>query len=404
MAADSSDKDRNAGSSGQASDRVVGRASVPPPRVTATAPANPPATPDPYAPVEYRSRSYRGRPFQDRPPHGPAPRRTGPRRGRRLLVLTVVLVGLLASAAVVAGYLWARRVDENIRREDPFAALQGRPPKVANNAQNILLLGSDSRDPESNAEEGGPRRTDTIVILHIPARQDRVYVVSIPRDLWVPVPRSVDGRGGSTMSKINAAFAWGGMPLAVKTVEDYTGVHIDHVVVVDFGGFVRVTDAVGGVDMTVEQTITSIHPPYRTFTAGHRHFTGEEALDYVRQRYQFPDGDFARMRHQQMFLRALLDKAAGLGTVTNLGALRDFVDSLADTMTVDREFSLVDLGWQLRNLRGEDLVFLVSPHRGTGTVGQQSIVRPDDARARELYEAMARDRLDDWVRVHGAGE
>jgi LCP family protein required for cell wall assembly len=242
------------------------------------------------------------------------------------------------------------------------------------------------------------------VILHIPADQQRIYVVSIPRDLWVPIPRSADGRSGGTTAKINAAFAWGGMPLAVQTVEDYTGVHIDHVLMVDFGGFVRVTDAVGGVDMTVEQTITSIHPPYRTFTAGPRHFTGEEALDYVRQRYQFPDGDFARMRHQQMFLKSLLDRATGLGTVTNLGALRDFVDSLADTMTVDREFSLVDLGWQLRNLRSDDLVFLVSPHRGTGTVGEQSVVRPDNARAKDLYDAMSRDRLDDWVSVHGTGD
>src|SRR5690606_24328116 len=128
----------------------------------------------------------------------------------------------------------------------------------------------------------------------------------------------------------------------------FTGVHIDHVVLVDFGGFVKVTDAVGGVDMIVEQTVTSIHPPYRTFEAGTRHFTGEEALDYVRQRYQFPDGDFARMRHQQMFLKALLDKATSLGTVANLSNLRAFVTSVADSMTVDQEFSLVDLAWQDR--------------------------------------------------------
>jgi LCP family protein required for cell wall assembly len=314
-------------------------------------------------------------------------------------VLTATaLIGLLVGCGVVGGLLWARGVDENLRREDPFSGLAGRPDKVAAGARNILLLGTDSRDPE-NGGEGGAQRTDTIVILHVPSGAERAYMISLPRDLWVSVPRAE----GDTMAKINAAYAWGGLPLIVATVERYTGVRMDHVARVDFGGFVTVTDAVGGVDMTVEQTITSIHPPYRTFEAGPRHFTGEEALDYVRQRYQFPDGDFARMRHQQQFLKALLDKAASMGTLASIGNLRDFVNSVANTMTVDTEFSLVDLGWQLRGLRGDDLVFLVSPNRGTGTAGGQSIVLPDRARAADLYGALARDRLEDWVAVHGTG-
>ena len=89
------------------------------------------------------------------------------------------------------------------------------------------------------------------------------------------------------------------------TVEQYTGVRIDHLALIDFAGFVKVTDALGGVDMNIEQTITSIHPPYRTFHAGMNHLNGAEALDYVRQRKQFADGDFARMRHQHEFLKAI---------------------------------------------------------------------------------------------------
>lgn len=332
---------------------------------------------------------------------GPAPTRLGPRWGR-LAIVASVLVGLVVGCGALGAYLWVRGVDENLRREDPFVGLNSRPPKLAGGAINVLMLGSDSRDPEI-AGESGPARTDTIVVLHIPASHDRAYLVSLPRDLWVHIPKSADGRHGDTMAKINAAYAWGGTPLVVETVEEYTGVRMDHVVMIDFAGFVRVTDAVGGVDMEVEQTITSIHPPYRTFPAGPAHFNGEEALDYVRQRYQFRDGDFSRMRHQQMFLKALLDKAASLGTLSNIGALRNFVNSVADTMVVDQDFSLVDLGWQLRGLRGGDLVFLVSPNKGTGMIGDQSVVLSDRERAGDLYDAMARDRLDEWVSVHGSG-
>jgi len=341
-------------------------------------------------------------PYQNRPVRGPAPRRIRPRWGR-ITFVAVLLLGLLFGCGVLVSWLWVRGVDSDLNREDAFSALEGRPPKLVDGALNILLLGTDSRDPGVSGEAGGAWRTDTIVIVHIPASHDRAYLVSIPRDLWVYIPTSPDGQNGDTMAKINAAYAWGGMPLAVETVEDFTGVHIDHVALIDFGGFVKVTDAVGGVEMTVDQAITSIHPPYRTFEAGTRNFTGEEALDYVRQRYQFPDGDFARMRNQHMFLKALLDKAVSLGTLANVGNLRNFVTSVADTLTVDEGFSLVDLGWQFRGLRSDDMIFLVSPNLGSDLVGDQSVVVSDRDSALEFYDAMAHDTLDDWVSVHGTG-
>jgi LCP family protein required for cell wall assembly len=340
-------------------------------------------------------------PYQ-RPVTGPAPKRIRPRWARIAIVATLVL-GLVAGCGLLVGWLWVRGVDDGLKREDAFSALGERPPKLVEGALNILLLGTDSRDPEVSGEPGGAWRTDTIVLVHIPASHDRAYLVSIPRDLWVHIPLSPDGQNGDTMAKINAAYAWGGMPLAVQTVEQFTGVHIDHVSLIDFGGFVAVTDAVGGVEMTVAQTITSIHPPYRRFEAGTRHFTGEEALDYVRQRYQFADGDFTRMRNQQMFLMALLDKAVSLGTLANLGSLRTFVTSVADSMTVDQDFSLVDLGWQFRGLRSDDLVFLVSPNLGSDLIDGQSVVVSDRETALDFYDAVARDTLGDWVSVHGTG-
>src|SRR5690606_10813993 len=227
----------------------------------------------------------------------------------------------------------------------------GRPPNLAAGTLNILLLGTDSRDPDAPTTGPSKWRTDTIVLMHIPSSHDKAYLVSLPRDLWVYVPPSQDGQHGDTMAKLNAAYAWGGDRLMVATVEQYTGVRIDHVVLIDFAGFVKVTDAVGGVDMYVEETIKSIHKPYRTFEKGMRHFNGEEALDYIRQRYQFPDGDFSRIRNQQKYLKALLDKAVSLGTVTNPASLKAFVTSVADAMTVDQGFSLIDMAWQFRSLR-----------------------------------------------------
>jgi anionic cell wall polymer biosynthesis LytR-Cps2A-Psr (LCP) family protein len=149
--------------------------------------------------------------------------------------------------------------------------------------------------------------------------------------------------------------------------------------------------------MNVEETITSIHPPYRVFNAGMNTFNGEEALDYIRQRYQFLDGDFTRIRHQQMYLKALLDKAVSLGTVSDIGAMKSFVSSVADAMTVDRDFSLIDLGWQFRGLRSENLVFLTSPTAGTDMMGDQSVVLSDKVTASAMFDAVANDTLATWL-------
>ena len=337
----------------------------------------------------------------DATPPRKRPRRKDPLWARLTVVFGAVLM-LTSGVAIVGSKALISQATGNIAQRN----LLGDAGKTdaeggasLDGAIDMLLLGVDARERWAADDV----RSDSIIVLHIPASHDRAYLVSIPRDLWVYIPPTPDGQMGGTMAKINAAYAWGGMPLAVQTVELYTGVHIDHVVVVDFAGFVKVTDAVGGVDMYVEQTISSIHPPYRTFEAGMRHFTGEEALDYVRQRYQFPEGDFARMRHQQMFLKALMDKATSLGTLANLSSLRAFVSSVADALTVDESFSLVDLAWQFRGLRSDDLVFLVSPNLGSDMIGDQSVVVSDRERALSFYEAMARDELDEWVSVHGTG-
>jgi LCP family protein required for cell wall assembly len=328
----------------------------------------------------------------------PAPRRPRPRPrwGRIALVvgLAVVLLGGLAFAAVGIRYY---QLNASVARTDPFSQITGgRPPKTVSGAQNILLLGSDTRDPDNKAQ-AGEWRTDTIILMHIPASHDKADLISIPRDLYVYVPKSpTNPKLGNTRAKINAAYAWGGLPLTIETVEQFSGVRIDHVVLIDFGGFKQVTDALGGVDLNIEQDVTSIHPPYRHFKKGMQHLNGEEALDYVRQRKQFPEGDFARMRHQQQFMKALMQKATDTGTVTNPAKLNNFLQAAAKAIKVDKGLSIADMALQFRNIRGNDLTFLVSPHAGTQDINGENVVVSDKAKASALYQAVASDKVADW--------
>jgi anionic cell wall polymer biosynthesis LytR-Cps2A-Psr (LCP) family protein len=150
------------------------------------------------------------------------------------------------------------------------------------------------------------------------------------------------------------------------------------------------------VDLNIEQDVTSIHAPHRHFKKGVQHLNGEEALDYVRQRKQFPEGDFARMRHQQQFMRALMQKATDTGTLTNPAKLNNFLQAAAKAIKVDKDLSLADMALQFRNIRGNDLTFLVSPHAGTQDINGENVVVSDKAKASALYQAVATDKVADW--------
>lgn len=328
--------------------------------------------------------------------------RPRPRWGRLGLVVGLALL-VLAGLGFGGGLLYVNRLNADLNRTDPFSQITGsRPAKQVNGALNILLLGSDSRDPDNKAKSG-EWRTDTMIFLHVPASHDHAYLISIPRDLYVHVPKSrTKPEFGNTKAKINASFSWGGLPLVVQTIEGYTGVRVDHVVLIDFGGFKQVTDALGGVDMYVDQEITSIHPPHRHFRVGMNHLNGTEALDYVRQRYQFADGDFSRMRHQQAFMKAIMEKAASSGTLSNPSRLNGFLKSVTASMTVDQSFSITDMGLQFRNIRSSDLTFLVNPNLGSEMVNDESVVVSDRTKAAALYDAVGHDTVQNWVAQNAA--
>ncbi|WP_112619605.1 LCP family protein [Micromonospora saelicesensis] len=325
-------------------------------------------------------------------PAGGKRRRRGP-RWRRVLVTCLVVAAILGGGTMIGGALYLRSVEKDIDRVDAFADVpeEGRPQAVANGAMNILILGSDSRDPEST----GGSRTDTIIVAHIPKDRSSAQLVSIPRDTWVNVPKAKNGGHGGRDAKINAAYAWGGIPLMVQTVESFTTVRIDHVMIVDFAGFKEIIDALDGVDINAEKSFTSIHPPFRKFEQGMQRMDGETALDYSRQRKQFADGDFARIRHQQQVIKAILDKAVSGGIVTNPGRLNSFVKATSSAVSVDEKMSLVSMATDLRNLRGRNLTFVTSPTKGTGRVGSESVVFANTEKAKTFYDAVRRDSVDE---------
>jgi LCP family protein required for cell wall assembly len=322
------------------------------------------------------------------------------KRGRRLVYVLSILTGvtLLLCGGVIGGvWLYAGSVENKVKRDDSFKGLteELRPSKAATAAMNILLLGSDSRAQRDEPESGPDARSDTIIVVHIPAGRDSAQLISVPRDTWVPIP----GKGNN---KINAGTALGGTPLMVQTVEAFTKVRIDHVVMIDFFGFKDVVDALGGIDIQVESDFTSLHQPKRKFTKGLMHMDGEVALDYSRQRKQFKDGDFSRIEHQQQVIKAVLDKAASKGLLTDLPKLNSFMKATASSLTADRDFSLIDLALELRSMRSPNLTFITSPSKGTGMVGDQSVVFTDQVKAPELFAAVNSDQVGAWLSANPA--
>jgi len=213
---------------------------------------------------------------------------------RRIVIL--VLVALLAFAVVTP--IWAWNQIPRVQAEQSTADTSG---------TNILVVGSDKRSDLTAAQRkalgtgnAAGQRTDSIMLLHLPAKGDPT-LVSLPRDSYVPIP-------GHNRNKINAAFAFGGPTLLVKTVEAATGLHIDAYVEVGFGGFVDVVNSVGGVDMCLAKAMkdTDAHVNLK---AGCQVLDGTQALGFVRARHSQAKGDLDRVDHQRQLLAAITKKA-----------------------------------------------------------------------------------------------
>ncbi|XRQ06494.1 LCP family protein [Actinomadura welshii] len=327
------------------------------------------------------------------------------RRWPRVLIAVGVFVALVVAG--LGGLLWQRQssYNGNIDRIEGVMPSDGanRPGPNVEGTENWLLVGSDSRSQNTTGEgnqvwKPGQQRTDTIMLLHLPADREKAYIVSFPRDSWVEVP-------GYGNQKINAAFSYGGPALLIETVEHLTGIRIDHYGAIDFEGFKSMTDALGGVTVNIKETV---YDPARKkqWTAGKQKLNGEEALLFVRQRYNLPNGDFDRIKRQQAFLGALAKQAADRGTLTNPLKLDRFLSALTKSISVDEGVSAGDLrslALSMRGVRASDVMFMTAPHKGTGTRAKQSVVFLDGTKAKALFEAVKTAKMREYVQQHGGG-
>jgi len=337
----------------------------------------------------------------------------GPRhRGRKVLLgfLTLVLV-LVLSVGAGAFYLNSR-LDKNVNRiPDAFGQIPAstRPTKDAVPAGerqplDILLGGSDLRSTdqttgtdasEPKAWEASGQRTDAIMLIHISGDRKTIDVMSIPRDSWVSIP-------GHGKNKINAAYSFGGPSLYIQTIEQVTGVRIDHLAFIDWDGFKALTDAVGGIDLTFDKAVKGTSGTM--YGPGTVHMNGTQALDYVRERESLPGGDFDRQKRQQNFLRAVLKKTLSQGTLSNPITLTKALNAATNNLSVDDKFTTAqmrDLALSLRSIRSSDVTFISVPNGGTGTEGSQSVVYLDTQRCALLFAAVKKDQVPEFLKEYG---
>lgn len=329
-------------------------------------------------------------------------RRSALGRHKALIVL-LTLVGLvLATVAGTAIYVNQRisaipRMDLDLGydagRDSPLGDYQRPSPATGSAAGsvNILIAGVDAGQSSRIAEDlrsgrwvPGSHRSDTIMVLHITADRSRAHLVSVPRDSWVPI----DGYG---MNKINAAISYGGPALFVRTLEQFTGLRMDHFMIVDWSGFKNLTDSFGGVEIEAAGNV------------GATTLNGEEALEYVRERYSLPRGDFDRIQRQQNVVRALYEEMTSSRTLFNPLKLSEVVRILTGSVAVDDELTnqrMRELVVSLREIRSGDVTQLTVPVRALGRIDGQSVVLVDHRKSRGLFRAMKADELDDFVSTH----
>jgi LCP family protein required for cell wall assembly len=306
-------------------------------------------------------------------------------RPRRIIAVLAVLVSLVL-VFTVGMYFF---LDSKLHRVNVLVNYSGRP--AASAGVNWLIAGSDSRQGLSVKEERklatgfdvSGQRSDTIMVLHVPANGGPSVLVSLPRDSYVPIP-------GYGYNKINAAFSFGGPKLLAETVQNVTGLRIDHYMEIGFGGFVNVVNAVGGVRMCL---LSSLNDP----DAGlHLHkgcqtLNGDEALGYVRTRHRFADQDLQRVQDQRLFLRALLSKVTSAGVMLNPFSSIPAAIGVADTLTVDQGtslYQLIEVAFALRHPE-TTTVPIANPNYITA---DGDAVQWNPAQASRLFNALKNDQ------------
>ncbi len=309
----------------------------------------------------------------------------------------------------ISAISWAGlgRITAAIPKIDAFAGLDDRPKKESS-AINYLIVGSDTREGLTRAEirklkVGGPevaagKRSDTMLLVHVSKKRDKAAIISIPRDSYALIPEHKNSQGKvipAAYSRINSAFNWGGAPLLIQTFEEMSGLRIDHYIEVNFVGFVRMVDALGGVEICTKRDIDD-PKSHLVLPAGRHVLDGVDSLKYVRTRYFDGLGDLGRMKRQQEFAGAMLRKATSAGVLLNPVKMVDFIGSALDSVVTDEDLSqsdLLTLGKQLRNLSASNVRTLTIPlkyynYRKNGVSGA---VLWDPVLAPELFNRIKND-------------
>ncbi|MGW2710056.1 LCP family protein [Streptomyces sp. NPDC001356] len=274
-------------------------------------------------------------------------------------------LGAAVLLVVAAGAGWAvyARLSANITADEAAAAElaryeRERPTALVRDAQNILLIGSDTRAGDGNGKYGkdaGTERSDTTILLHLAADRHSATAVSLPRDLMVDIPAcgQEDGRRSDPVfAMFNHAFQVGGSACTIRTVEKLTGIRIDHHMVLDFAGFKEMVNAVDGVEVCLKEAVDDKAAKLK-LPAGKVRLDGEQALGFVRARKSLGNGsDTERMERQQRFLGSLVNKVRSSDVLLNPVKLYPVLDAATSSLTTDPELaSLRGLYQLVRGLR-----------------------------------------------------
>lgn len=346
-------------------------------------------------------------PFDDESVADDEPQQPRRKKGRRRTAIVLLsFLGVVVVAAVAAGgyaYSLLHSFDtkkQSLSTTEVFPSEESRPTKAASDKSvNFLLLGSDTRAETSDGQDSATAsgRSDTMMFVHVPGDRHNVTVTSIMRDTWVPIP-------GHGTAKINAAFSYGGIPLAVQTVETLLDTRIDHVATIDFQGFQDLVNALGGVDVTVPKQFDKDG----THFEGKMHLTGEQALWFARERHAFKDGDYQRVKDQQILMKAIISQTLSTSTLTSPSKVSNVVNDFSPYIGIDDDLTgtkLASLGFSLRSVRSSDVHFFTLPNSGTGWSpdGKQSIVKPDNAAIKAMGKALKKDDMDAFMEKYDLG-
>ncbi|MFH9088115.1 LCP family protein [Streptomyces sp. NPDC017673] len=305
---------------------------------------------------------------------GKGRRRKAPSAGRKALRATAwTAAGVVVLGGTGAAYVYFK-LNGNLHSVDINQALgTDRPSKVDNGSENILVLGSDTRSGKNKKLGGGTddgsARSDTAMIIHVYEGHKKASVVSIPRDTLVDRPRCTDTKGtthpAASGVMFNEAYSTGGAACAVKTVESITGIRMDHYLEVDFEGFQKLIDDLGGVRVTTTKDIDDQQSHLR-LKAGTHTLNGEQALGLVRTRHGVGDGsDLGRIQLQQAFIKALIDQVKHVGVLTNPKKLYDLADTATKAVTTDSDLgsvnSLIDFADGLKGISSSHMKMVTMP-------------------------------------------